>query len=138
VIYICAQFLIYAFSLKGPTELFTMVLNVGLAAILLVLGIDNPTATKFIKDIGEVMLEYGQSPTMQIQKINSIWAKLAVVWVAVSEQVAKQQKEADQQKESSPAPTPKTIVQNVTSTINAAEKTFEQIVNTLKPEEKKP
>jgi len=58
-------------------------------AVLIILGVEKPTTSKFIKDVGLVMVDWKSSPQQALARLQNIWLNFAAVWVRVSEEVAK-------------------------------------------------
>jgi hypothetical protein len=78
-------FVIYQFASSENTYLTWI--NIGFAAILLVLGIDNPSVSKFFKEMGSIMLDFSGSPQLRLQKIQSVWQSFALLWMTTAEEV---------------------------------------------------
>jgi hypothetical protein len=93
VVFIIIQFIVYINSKQAALDLILMILNIAFAAILMLLGIDNPSLTKFLKDLGGIMLDFSGSPQLKLSKIQSIWQQLALLWMTTAEEVEKEKEE---------------------------------------------
>lgn len=87
-------FVVYAIYLiySKSTNMADLLVGLVVAALFIVLGVDHPTMSKFVKDVGLIMIDWTASPQSRLQSIQKLWMSFAAVWVEVADEVAAAEK----------------------------------------------